>query len=87
MGVRQDIDDEAKVEFARQKIAREDALSKLTSADIAWIRRLKKLVKDMPASLHVLAGGQGGLTVFQGVAEYGREVQSIPATRFAARGE
>lgn len=78
---------ETEAERIRQEAAREDALAQLTAADIAWIRRLKRVVKDMPSSLRVLAGRNDGLTVYQGVAEHGREVDYVSAPRIASRND
>jgi hypothetical protein len=62
--------------------AREKTEAALTAEDRAWIRRLQRLEKNMPESLFVLAGRCGGLTVYKGATEPGREVARLHAVRF-----
>ena len=87
MGWREDEARRVAEESERREVAREETAGAITAEDRAWIRRLRRLEKDMPASLFVLAGRNGGLTVYKGAAEYGREVASVHAERFGQLGD
>jgi hypothetical protein len=77
MGVLKDCDERSMARAARLKESRAEARAALTPEELRWIARFKRVVKDMPETLYVIAFDIGGANIFREKPEHGYDVDAV----------